>query len=74
MPFTLFDDGTLDTILLCDGCGKEFRYNASMSQILDYDDFVEDCKALLEDEHICGGLDHDTRHTEGHDEPEDDAS
>lgn len=27
MTFSLVDDGTLDTVLVCDGCGTELRFN-----------------------------------------------
>jgi hypothetical protein len=27
MSFTLIDDGTLDTVIRCDKCGEEMRFN-----------------------------------------------
>lgn len=29
MPFQLTDDGTMDTVIRCDECGAEIRYNYS---------------------------------------------
>ena len=39
MAFNLVDDGTLDTVLRCEGCGQESRYNG-----LDFDS--PDCEAI----------------------------
>jgi hypothetical protein len=43
MAITLTDDGTLDTVVRCDDCGEEFRYN------FDIEDHAEDCTAKTDD-------------------------
>jgi len=59
---TLIDDGTLDTILKCTDCGEEFRFNFSPEDDVlliktgdqsPYDQFVEECKQEVIDEHDC---------------------
>lgn len=47
MAIHLTDDGTLDTVLRCDECGEEFRYNYDLGLDdpdglpTDYDAFIE---------------------------------
>ena len=62
MSIYLGDDGTMDTVLCCDLCGEEFRFNyaAYDDDTLDaaadearYDAFVDDCIAEIEAEHEC---------------------
>ncbi len=48
---SLTDDGTLDTVLRCDTCAEEFRFNFDSSG--DYDAWVEECVAEVSDEHTC---------------------
>lgn len=68
MAIVLTDDGTLDTVLRCEECGEEFRYNYSAiehdpddtrSDEEAYDDFVKDCIEDAEAEHECGAEDED---------------
>lgn len=58
MPVILSDDGTLDTVLECTDCGKQFRFSYMPGRedgdMQAYDAFVEDCIEAAEDEHICG--------------------
>ena len=65
MQFTLIDDGTLDTVVKCDKCGYEMRYNAA-SCAVDYRDvtgalnfrkFVEE---VIIPDHIDSGECEDT--------------
>ena len=56
----LSDDGTMDTVLVCDNCGEEFRYNFQNADIdesddpeADYDAFVEESIADASSEHDC---------------------
>ena len=57
----LVDDGTLDTVLRCSGCGGERRYNFEGSEApeteLDmqeeYDQFVEDMSIEFATSHEC---------------------
>lgn len=55
--FTLGDDGTLDTVIVCDQCGEEMRFNFEPDSDPDsdytYDDFVEWCKLECDDFHVC---------------------
>jgi len=60
---SLMDDGTLDTVLACDRCGQEFRYNYSAycddgresdtSDEFAYDRFVDWAIADASDDHDC---------------------
>ena len=75
MAIELTDDGTMDTVLRCDECGEEFRFNYSDGPAdgprcehgLDdgcsdcYDDFVDDSIAEIEAEHRCRLLDRRVR-------------
>jgi hypothetical protein len=38
MSILLSDDGTLDTVLICDNCGQEFRFNYDRLEPFDRDD------------------------------------
>lgn len=56
--FTLVDDGTLDTVIKCDHCGIEYRFNYDGS--LDeeesqdgYPAFVEWCMNDMDADHEC---------------------
>lgn len=65
MSIYLTDDGTLDTVLKCDRCGEEFRFNYSPEWAIDgpeptdgqneaaYSDFVAESISEVEDEHTC---------------------
>ena len=63
MAFRLSDDGTLDTILACEECGEEARYNF-MESSRSYEVFVAWALADAESEHECqsaqGGAHHVT--------------
>lgn len=57
----LADDGSLDTVFECRGCGETFRFNfASSDDDTDdedsedaYDDFVYECLHDLQEDHEC---------------------
>jgi len=64
MAIVLTDDGTLDTVLACEACGQEFRFNfggehgEDCNQIANgdcdcYGRFVDDCIADADWEHEC---------------------
>jgi hypothetical protein len=65
----LTDDGTLDTVLHCSQCGREFRGNydpeppgpnegrTEEQDMEAYDAWIGDFIAEIEDEHECGGDD-----------------
>lgn len=62
MAIKLTDDGTLDTVLRCDECGEEFRYNydpasdgypAEDAAKDAYDDFIDGCIEDATAEHVC---------------------
>lgn len=55
MTFTLLDDGTLDTVVRCDRCGREERYSDSSDYrdshgFLDEDRFFEE---VVAEDHEC---------------------
>jgi len=53
--FYLGDDGTLDTVLVCEDCGAERRYTFMPDSDEDtYADFVAWAFEDAEEEHICG--------------------
>lgn len=60
MAFRLGDDGTFDTVLVCEDCGAELRYNYDGGDIdaetsaPSYDAFVERAIEDANDSHICG--------------------
>ena len=54
----LGDDGTLDTVIYCVACGREYRFNYDPSNTeteanAEYDAFVAECIAEIEAEHTC---------------------
>ena len=66
MTATLFDDGTMDTVILCD-CGREHRFNReytgetsgmddndNVGDIIAYEEFVLDCIAEVCETCECG--------------------
>lgn len=64
----LSDDGTLDTVLRCMECGKEFRGTFDPPSYSDdegldrltgeaYEEYVQYFIADVEEEHECGGSD-----------------
>ena len=65
--FNLVDDGTLDTVLRCDGCEQESRYNAAHFDsseceatkpgdvCLCFDRFIAWVKGDAEEQHECFG-------------------
>ena len=56
MSFSLTDDGTLDTMIACDDCGQEERYNFSEHESEDcdcYDNFVAWAIEDANDSHEC---------------------
>jgi len=56
--FTLIDDGTLDTVVRCDSCGEEMRYNYSEDfnfEEYDYDQFLSWALETAAEDHECGG-------------------
>ena len=59
--FRLGDDGTLDTVIVCDACGAEMRFNydpvggATSGQDADnYREFVRWAKNDAAETHVCG--------------------
>ena len=63
MAILLGDDGTLDTVVICSECGREYRgnFDPAMSDTIDdieadydYDAFVESFIADISSEHVCG--------------------
>jgi len=63
------DDGTRDTVLCCDLCSKEFRFNYEPDDDDDdqtedqacrrYKAWVDECIAEVADEHVCSVSDDD---------------
>ena len=57
VSFFLVDDGTMDTVIRCSGCGKEERFNPEPpTSILDDDeewDRVGDAMAMMQEDHEC---------------------
>lgn len=52
--FELTDDGTLDTVLLCNQCGEQLRYTfGGVDEDGPYEAFVEWCKEDAEEVHEC---------------------
>lgn len=57
----LGDDGTLDTVIVCEDCGAELRYNYNPSEEQDedttdeeaYEDFIDWALDDAENEHEC---------------------
>ena len=64
----LTDDGTMDTVLACDQCAAEFRFNYAESGVDEinaeteysdtdaeshYQEFVQSCIDEIENEHEC---------------------
>jgi len=50
----LTDDGTMDTVLRCDECGEEFRFNYEWSASdSTYEEWVTSCIEEIEQEHEC---------------------
>ena len=47
MPFTLGDDGTMDTVTVCNECGQEERFN--------FDGEHEDCTPIANGDCDCYG-------------------
>lgn len=66
MAIVLGDDGTLDTVIVCTKCGREFRFNFDPDMHNDdpdnhtctdgscdcYDKFVERCIEDVKSEHV----------------------
>jgi len=59
--FSLGDDGTLDTVIVCDACGEEIRFNFQYDGALEaaletetYDEFVTWAKEDATETHVCG--------------------
>jgi RNase P subunit RPR2 len=58
MAFRLSDDGTLDTVVVCEECGEELRYNHNLSFSVDentetYQEFINWCLKDAEKDHVC---------------------
>lgn len=60
MSGRLGDDGTLDTVIVCDACGEEARYNFDSDGMEEdgdsqaaYDDFVDWAISDFNDSHEC---------------------
>jgi RNase P subunit RPR2 len=55
MAFKLSDDGTLDTVVTCEDCGEEVRYNYGYDapKDLTYDEWVEWCLKDAAEDHEC---------------------
>ena len=60
MPILLGDDGTMDTVVFCSECGREYRGNwdpnPDTAECGDetYDDFIDWFIGEIEVEHVCG--------------------
>ena len=54
MAFYLTDDGTMDTVVCCENCGQEERYNYDGGAFADEDDDIDDETAY--DEFIAYAL------------------
>lgn len=68
MAFRLTDDGTMDTVVRCEHCSEEVRFNYAMEDAGEpecthgksdgcqdcYDEWVEQCCVDAEDDHECG--------------------
>lgn len=53
-PIDLRDDGTLDTVLVCRGCGTEARYNYGQDEgDRTLDEFVEWAREDFAADHDC---------------------
>ena len=61
MPINLGDDGSLDTVLVCDECGAEMRYNYDDTDHSGnpdaYEEFVDWAIADASDQHSCQDAD-----------------
>lgn len=60
MAFKLSDDGTLDTVVVCEECGEEVRFNyadsgfdAQGAMIYTLMDFIKWCLKDAEEDHEC---------------------
>lgn len=64
MAFKLGDDGTMDTVLVCENCGKEVRFNydgmqeeteetTDADREEDYAAFIIGCEHDADSEHEC---------------------
>ena len=59
MSFYLVDDGTMDTVVECNHCGEQARYNYDGGDVSEdegphsYDAFVEWAEEDAEAEHEC---------------------
>jgi len=57
--FVLADDGTMDTVIRCEACGREERFNFACGPDDEdgteytYDAFVADCIEQCEADHVC---------------------
>ena len=57
MSFSLGDDGTLDTLIVCNDCNAELRYNFDGDDDMPeyaYGEFVKWAKNDATETHICG--------------------
>lgn len=52
--FTLVDDGTMDTVIMCDDCRAAYRYNFAEEAEEDYQSFVEWAMNDMDEQHECG--------------------
>lgn len=55
---TLLDDGTLDTVVKCDRCGREHRFNFEPSFEDGYETFVDECLTEVDEECDCWRSEH----------------
>lgn len=51
--FSLGDDGTMDTVVVCDECGRELRYTYDGEHGESYEDFVDRALKDAEENHDC---------------------
>lgn len=60
----LLDDGTMDTVIVCEHCGEEARYSWQQVEIdtasdypevqqQNYDEFVKECIEDFDESHAC---------------------
>lgn len=51
--FTLLDDGSFNTVVICSDCGEELWYDYHIASEKDYEAFITWALADADAEHIC---------------------
>lgn len=54
VQFTLIDDGTLDTVLVCNVCGHELRYAGNDNDAESREQWIDYCFVDAVETHDCG--------------------